>query len=120
MSDTQNKMLELAKRLLERTQSGSLSWIGGPQEEQFEANLPRASVRIDAKIGNEYVLSVFNETGTLVDDLRSQSGLFVGKDGKYRVLQDDESVLSELYELARRKALKADETIDALLEDLAG
>ena len=68
------KLIELARKMVSKTRAGELPWEQTLRENVFSVSFPKYSVSIvqvpetDQSWGT-YTLSVFNETGRLLDTL---------------------------------------------------
>ena len=100
------RLVDLAKSLLKRTQNGSISWTATDNETVFLFSGTNTSVRISTSIDRDgdmhTILSLLNSRGTEVDSI---------EDG-YRAAaisgwepEDWNEVLDDLYYAARRNAL---------------
>lgn len=113
MSDsTSNRLIKLVHGLLAQTREGSRSWSETEQEFVFECDTPRAAVRIESIDRDDslpFRIVVLNSSGREVESLSSTS----------RSLDPlDHDAFAELYQLAKRSALGADELIDDLFDEL--
>ena len=107
-----DKMTALGDRLLDQTQRGELSWSETANEARFILSFPGSSVSITRGLWEHpndsvYTLSVHNKIGTEIDSFRASPG------------EDAHNKLRELFEAARRSALKPDEIVDDILARLA-
>ena len=94
MADPQ--MLEIARKLLERTRNGEVNWKETVNRTEFVVSFPKQSLTVDSSYDNVYSLSLVNEKGTTVDSIRLNA-----EDEGYETLQ-------ALYVLTRRQALQVD------------
>lgn len=92
---------ELIGTILERTRERKLSWRE-LSSAGFEAHLKPNSLIIDRTTDRrgsaEYVLSIANQIGTVLDAVSESEQLPAGS-------------VQQIYELARRQALRVDETL---------
>ena len=110
------KLLEIAARLLERTLAGEIPWSETADANTFSTAFPDYSVSIafdppgfliTGASNTSYVFSVFNEKGTVVESTRGSTNALV------------DTVLKPLYESARSRTLKSEEILDDLLTRLS-
>lgn len=103
------RMYSLLTRLIARTEAGSVQWERGGREESYIYSLPDASVVIETKDRDDshpYRFRVVNDMGDTVDEITVSP------------FEASSSEAEELYRLAKRSALRVDETLDALLSRL--
>ena len=120
MSD--ERMMAIATKLLERTRKGDVGWSDTADEDAFTVAYPTYSVSLrkisptyPVSLGtippvmapNYYVLSVRNAYGSEIESL------------PIRLSEDGFETLRDLFQLAKRIALKADEVLDDLLGRLS-
>ena len=106
MSD--ERMIAIASKLLERTRKGDVGWSDTVDENTFSVAYPEYSVLIRrAADGRTCVLSIQNVHGSEVQSLRLAP------------YETEFETLDELLQLARRTALKTDEVLDDLLGRLS-
>ena len=105
----QEKLLAIAQALITRTKAALQAWKETAIETRFHTSLEDTTISIQALPGNvdKYVISVINKNGRAVEELRAREDQQEGKP------------LMELYQLARRQALRVDETLDSLLRRLS-
>ena len=102
------KLRLLAKKIADRTMAGELSWEQTTKENIFTVSFPKYSVTIleipeTEEFSETYSLSVFNESGRLLDTLNDQEARVAGIS------------LSQVFQRAREIALGVDEALDELL-----
>ena len=115
---TNPKMARLLARLVEKTDQGKVSWEETEQTDVYQAAFPGYSVRISYReatgllaLGTtDYLLSIFNEDGTQIDEASD-----VDLKSDY---SDSFNRMKKLHEDARRKALGVDEALDKILAEL--
>ena len=109
------KIVKLILRLLEKTQNSEINWEETENEEVYQATFPDYSIRISLRPSGgencDYKLSIYNENGNLVEaiwdnDISSQD------------LPDAYPKMRSLYDGARSKAMKVDEALDSILNEL--
>jgi hypothetical protein len=106
-------LVTLCERLASATLARQAEWRG-EGEDRYVWERPEGAVTITSRDRDgelPYVLSVANPRGELVDELASD------------LAENDEpaawnAALAELYRVARRSAMRADEVIDALMQGL--
>jgi hypothetical protein len=107
------RLIALCERLAEATLAGATEWRDGEDDHFLWASSEgRVSVGARDRDGQPpYELAIFNPTGDKVEELES-------------ALSEEDTPaawnppLAELYRVARRNALRADEIIDALMNAL--
>jgi hypothetical protein len=113
------KFVQLIKSLKTATEQGRIEWSETVDEHTFRALLPNAIVRI-AKVFNEkmqledqdlnepaYIASLVDDGGEVLESVTSGQ-----ERGQHYVL------LSELFELARRRARRIDDLLDRLITNV--
>lgn len=117
------KERELVEQITKKTKQGLIVWEPTAHSDQFLTTFKgEASFTIrkyDDQYGSpQYVLSVSDQFGRelLTDDSSDPGGVLVQRPGELGT--GKEHVLRELYEAAHHSALKYDETIDLLLDEL--
>lgn len=104
-----DKKFALVDAMVAKTNSGELVWEATFDDDMFETTLKSSSIRI-MKNNNRFIITVLGKDGAVLerfnnDDLGLQRPQY-------------EDIVKNIYEVIRRKALKVDETIDALLDEL--
>ena len=107
-------LIVLCERLADATQAGATEWRA-ESDDHFRWERPQGVVSIGPRDRDgqpPYELAVFNAEGEKVEELASA------------LVDDDRPAawnepLAELYRVARRSALHADQIIDALMDALA-
>ncbi|NYZ61802.1 hypothetical protein [Luteimonas deserti] len=108
------KLVALTRMLAERTERGELKWEESERPGVFQVSFSNSSVRIlhrDSRLqrgSTEYVISIINSLGVEVDEIGDES---MPTEGAY-------SLMKQMYEQARRKAMGVDTAIDSIIEDL--
>ncbi|MEV0803929.1 hypothetical protein AB0I34_39990 [Kribbella sp. NPDC050281] len=122
-----DRLHELAKKSLERTLAGQISWRTTDDEEAFLFAGAKSSLIVDKWRDSDgdlsYVLRLLNPRGTLVESLQTA---YVGEPtraddpwaGKTFEPARWNETLELLYDAARRSALDIDAVLDAALNDL--
>ena len=100
------KMIELAEQLLLRAQAGGLEWAEGTRDNDYMVEFPDISLAIRARERGYYVLELINNVGDEIESLDSH------------VVPGTETILREIYGIARRKTLDIDGNINKALEYL--
>jgi hypothetical protein len=126
MSD--QRLATIIIKLLEKTRRGEINWEETNVNGSFQASFPAYSVIITSK-GNrrtlfdvaasitgasqitvDYILAIFNQNGKLIDEVTDVD--------LNDILPESYEIMKELYEGARRVALKYDQALDDLLRAL--
>ena len=112
-----DKQRRLVERLLERTRAGELVWQESIRPDVFQAAFQNSSVQIKSVDDGRFTevhVSIVDAIGRIVDDF--------GRDGLDRDSPRQPGswsrALEELYALARRSALRADDAIDSILAEI--
>lgn len=110
-----DKHYALANRLYEKTVSGEKTWEETAQDDVFQLNFAKYSVRIRQKnVVNQdypdYIIEIYDKDGAKIDsysdqDLDNSGNEYFNK-------------LEEIYETARRQALGTDQAIDEIIAEL--
>lgn len=109
------KLSHLIVRLLEQTQSGSIDWQAESRE-AFTFTSRSGTVWIGTQDDDStfpYVIELNNANGEFIE-----RGTTPSVSPRVANWTDGDIALAQLWELARRRALGVDETIDAFLKDL--
>lgn len=112
MIDT--RIQKLIMRLLARTKDSELNWHEGVAEGEFQVDFPSYSVTLtyaEDRRGGEVVMNIIGPNGTYLEGISEHSIRLEGPPE----LADQ---LSELYATARRQALRVDDAIDELLQQV--
>ena len=117
MSTPYNRIKELLTRLEERTAGGVASWSSGTRDDTFLFNGSNASVALSTKDNDgipPYVVTLYDDAGRPVETYQA------AYDADF---EDDEpsdwyKLVDRLYQGARRNALKIDDVIASLEQDL--
>lgn len=98
------RLLAILSELLAKTKADQVSWEPTVASNEFLTAFPEHSVKVQYQ-GGSYYLIVNDKAGRRLVSLTGQTA-------------GAEQLLPELYDLARRKALKIDENLDSLLSQL--
>jgi hypothetical protein len=114
------KPKRLVKALFDKTQTGSVDWHESAAADTFQVSFKDHSVQIAMRKGRDelmdYVISVLNEEGTVVDRF-SDEELDTEDDGTIKG-RGWYALMLELYNLALRHARGADKALNAILDEL--
>jgi hypothetical protein len=104
---------KLVDRLIELSRSQKLPWQETGDERAFVALLPKFSVAIKKVRGTagDYTFRVVDDFDRLIDEVTASQSPDLPQDGSRKKL-------GELYELARRNAVRADDALSDLLASL--
>lgn len=109
------RLVKLIKQLRKKTKEGKIAWESTLEGGVFQASFPGSSVHLFRR-GADIVLEIYNDEGIVVEDIADteiNDENFPEDGGSY-------PAMSDLYSLARRRAMGVDETIDNLLAELEG
>ncbi len=120
-ASTESKNDLLIERLIERTKNREVTWEPSPHADTFLALLHTGTVEISHHVYRDedgiphewFELAVMTSRAAVAAVLSSDTGLSVGSPTKV-----SGRGLAELFQLARGSALRADEMVDNLLEEL--
>lgn len=119
----QEKLANLAERLLEWTLEGRVSWQATHDEEAFAHVAPGGSVTIrtlDANGDFPHILELFDHDGAPVDKIcshRIPAGVRSMSDREWEP-RPFAAVLAELWDAARAQALNIDAIVDSIIETI--
>lgn len=107
---TQQRMLALAEKILEKTKQGLLNWEKGIFRGSFETSINENIILIRPTTDEEsYSLEIYNRNRDMLDSMR---GFPSNADvSSYQRLYN-------LYELAKKQTLNVDESFDAIMAAL--
>jgi hypothetical protein len=94
---------DLAGLILEKTQEGKLTWER-LSSGAFATIIGRSNIVVDQTKNSNIMMRITNEDGLVVETLSSHDRL--------------DQTLEELYELARRRALRVDEVLSEIKQSL--
>lgn len=104
MSDSE-KLIEIAGALLARTKAREPLWSETAKENEFVTSLESFTVKIVSEYPEpSHRLAIVNQNGRPIALLRTDQRS-----------STDNAILRDLYSLARRQALKIDESLDSIL-----
>lgn len=101
------RLAELEKLLLEKTKAGEVQWEKTVTKTVFQAAFAKYTILLSGS-GDSPYLSLLDEDGDIIETLSPLSAVNLG------ALNE----LKELYEMARRRALGADQALDEVLSIL--
>ena len=104
------KRWELVHYLLRFTQEKKINWELGPADSMYYANIGGSGVGIRIA-GNDFLVSLFNEDGEIVEMISDDDFQQSGYSNAY-------NVLSALHELAKAEATGSEKIVDSLLTAL--
>ena len=113
---TEERMLKLVQRLHLKTMTGEVSWQATSRAGVFQLAFPTHVVKLSVSRNEDdsldYVVSISNESGTVIESASDVDLKDVPPDIR------SFTVMKDLYERARRQALGVDEALDSLLGEL--
>jgi hypothetical protein len=108
MASNTQQLAEIAQLLLEITKEHALAWSADSlREDAFTAVLGDATVKLSPGVGSFIDVDVHNKEGVAVEEY---SG--------HRAPDDVKRMLLEVYDLARRQALRTDEIVASVIGEL--
>lgn len=108
------KLEKLVRTLAEKTRLGELAWDESERSGVFQLPFSNSTVRIFTRESRahrgdvEYVVAILNSLGAEVEEISDET---LGVEWAFSIMKD-------LYEAARRKAMGVDVAIDSILDDL--
>jgi len=125
---TEQKVFELANRLLEKTRAGTQHWEASASDQAFLTSFPKYSVKI-GRVWDEHgenwitAIWIYNEAGNEIEAAREDvlsEKLQSSSHGPVESMNASvvAGVLKDLYEEARRSALNVEGALDDLLASL--
>jgi hypothetical protein len=113
------KVVELVSRLHKNTQEKKITWTPTFDRNAFDATFPRYNVRIERTLVEDdvdMVVTISNDQGVDVDRFSDRDLM---NDFPEKAPHGNWfTFMAEIFEMARRQALKAEEAIDAILGEL--
>ncbi len=114
-----DKLTEFVLKLAKRTTEGKVTWERTVLDGVYQAAFPDYTVKLfkrDSRYGEDsavdVVIQILNSEGELLDEI-DDATLSDGRDGG-RIYK----VMSEMYSLARRRAMGVEAALDSLLDEL--
>ena len=107
------KRIKLIRTLQQKSNEGQIPWEKTNSKNAFQVIFPNSSIKIiqdEENFSNIYFLIIFNSEGNITDNL--------SRNNLEEKFPDVNVVLEEIYQTARARSLKADDTIDEILKDL--
>ena len=101
----EGKLLELAKKLVAKTDSGTAAWEETGVADKYITNFPQFSVAIASTSGG-YTISLIDQAGRTIEHLYG---------GEY---SNEGQHLAELYVRAKRQAHGVEQALDEILSAL--
>lgn len=121
MANVEENFRALVEALYLNSTSGEITWMGFSGAESYVSNVGTNKVAISKSVDNDgddlITIDVFNQDGNQVDTFNDE---FFSRElqPQYVSASNYFSLMSNLYELARRNATGADKVIDDLLSKL--
>lgn len=104
-----SKISLLIDRVIDKTEQGKIEWKKGVAQNSFVYNMEETSIIVyTTGEGFErfFIFGVLDETGAAIETIREKIIFLPDKDA---------SPVNYLFQIARRKALKVDETVNNIL-----
>lgn len=114
-----SKPIRLLLQLLQKSHEGKVKWEKTVEDGEFQAAFPGFSVRLSTRPSHDtpddidYLLSIFNEQGELIEVMSDSDLLHQGQSSPPAY-----KLMAELYGIARRTAMGVEQALDAILEQL--
>lgn len=121
---TDEKLIELARLVLEQTNFNNLTWEETAAKDTFQATLSKYVIRVNSRssiyeqAGTDYILTLVNQDGTIVE---SFDDVELTKLIKHYPLPTDltgYAIMEEIFKNAKRHALGVDKALDDVLKEL--
>ena len=117
---THEKFIVLLKKLESKSADGSIEWEATASGSSFQTSVSDYVLRIseeyspdpDPETAPDFILALYNQRGDLVDSV-SDPELRVA-DRTFEAFK----VMKNIYKMARRSALGADEALDSIIKGL--
>jgi hypothetical protein len=112
-----NRLIALARGLVERTVSGQIEWREVVPANAFQLDIPSGAIVIETVDSDEsppYRMTIHNPEGQEVDALEQEWEAYEGE--SYPA--DWNVTLADLFEAARRNALDIDSVLNGIIQDL--
>lgn len=112
------KIINLVQKLHEATRDGSVLWRETEADDVFQVSFSQYSARIAKRLSrmdrtsDEYVLSIHNDEGDLVEEIGDEDG----EDARQKGMLFN--ALKETHETARRQSMGVDQALDSILDEL--
>ena len=104
----QEKLSQIAESLCARTQAGSVTWNETADPDKFVTSLEDYSIAIEAESEYKISLQLVNSKGRPIAAMEAFRAQTPPKSTTWKTFSD-------LYEMARRQALKIDQALDDVL-----
>jgi hypothetical protein len=109
------KYIKILRLLVEQTDRDKLDWMETGDESGFLVSFPNYSILISEEAGlsgpPHYIVSIVNSEGKIVDK-------FTEVTLSYDLGMDSYTVMRDLFNQARRRALRVDEALDNIIAHL--
>jgi hypothetical protein len=113
-----NKYAQILQLLIEQTDSGKLDWKETGDESGFLVSFPNYSILVSEEMGSHgtpyYVVSVVNSEGKIIDRFSEGMADF------FDLSENSHNIMKDLFNKARRRALRADDALDNIIAHLGG
>lgn len=108
------RMARLLDLVWDRTRKGEMPWRDTTDDDVFEANLSGNSFGIAEQGHDKYRFSVYDSQGRCLEFIET----YVGEQWKPETRSSNEK-LADLFDIARRQALRIEENLDDLIRALS-
>lgn len=113
------KIVKFINLLEQRTTNGEVEWQETADEGMFQAAFPGYSVRVfprtDEDGDTDYVVQIYNETGSLIEEVRV---IDIRESPSREAYLKAAGQMRSLYEGARRRAMGVDQALDQIIGNL--
>ena len=120
---TDEKFIELARLIDDRTTSGAMKWEETGVDSLFQATLSKFVIRIKASQSNfadeiDYEISIMGRNGTMLESFSDMELSRILKNHPNAVEKNGYILMDHIFKNAKRTALGIDKAIDDVLKEL--
>lgn len=110
-----NKIVNIVKKILEKTNNGSIEWEGTERGDTYQVSFSNFSVRLFPRDNphtpdTDYIIQIINSDGEIVEE--------VSDEDLKSLLSEAFTKMKQLHELARRQVMGVEGALDAILSEL--
>lgn len=121
---TDQKFIELAQIIADRTSLGAMSWEETSSEDMFQATLSKYVIRIKSSPSREvqddvdYEINILNSDGARIESFTDSELTQILKKSGATSETNGYLLMKELFKNAKRSALGVDKALDDILKEL--